>query len=249
VLLGALTMAIAQDRQNAQDRQKSSGTTAATSTDGAAESQLADKKIPDDKKIADKKARARNAPIALPAFTEENEAAALRFVSENHRELSGLLERLKTSSPEEYKRAVRELFRTTEKLAQTKSLDRERYDIELESWKADSEIRLLAAKLTMGDSQDLRSKLRKELVRKNKLQLERLLLEKRRIDQRLKRLEESIEKAQKDQEQLADRQMAELLRNLGKEKPKKVRPSAAVSAKDKGRDRPQRAEQVNPTTP
>src|SRR5262245_8457794 len=72
--------------------------------------------------LPDKKGRSRSAPAAAPPFTPESEAAALKFVGENHRELGALLKQLKASSPEEYKRAIRDLFRTTEKLAQTKSI-------------------------------------------------------------------------------------------------------------------------------
>jgi hypothetical protein len=222
--------AIAQDRRKGQPGQQAAG--GGESTGSVSAEQRSDTDGLLGKKADKKSARPRTTSLPSPVLSAENEAAALQFVSENHQELSGLLERLKTSSPEEYKRALRELFRTSEKLAQTKSLDGERYDIELESWKADSEIRLLAAKLTMGESQELKGKLRNQLVRKNKLQLQRLELEKRRVEQRLKKLEESIAKANKEQDQLADRQMEELLRNV-RQPAKKARPAAAVSTSDK----------------
>jgi len=204
---------------------------------------------------AEKKFRPRSPAGPLPAFTADNEAAALRFVGQHHGELSSLLQYLKTSSPEEYKRAVRELFRTSEKLAQTKSMDEERYQIELESWKIDSEIRLLAAKLTMGDSDDLRAKLRQQVARKNKMQIERLELEKRRAEQRIKKMDESIARLKKEQDQMIDRQMAELLRTVRKERPtKRTRPAASdvsaanASAGDGRRASDRRVEKAEPVT-
>ncbi len=198
--------------------------------------------------LVDKKGRPRNPPGALPVFTPEGEAAALKFVGENHRELAALLKQLKMNSPEEYKRAIRELFRTTEKLAQTKSTDVDRYDLDLEGWKIDSEIRLLAAKLTMGDDEELRGKLRKQFAEKNKLQVQRLELEKRRAEQRLKKIDENIEKLKRDQDQIADRQMTEILRTVRKERPAKRARSAAVGSGEKTdrRDGAERVEKVDP---
>jgi hypothetical protein len=198
--------------------------------------------------LVDKKGRPRNPPGALPVFTPEGEAAALKFVGENHRELAALLKQLKANSPEEYKRAIRELFRTTEKLAQTKSTDVDRYDLDLEGWKIDSEIRLLAAKLTMGDDEELRGKLRKQFAKKNKLQVQRLELEKRRAEQRLKKIDENIEKLKRDQDQIADRQMTEILRTVRKERPAKRARSAAVRSSEKTdrRDGAERVEKVDP---
>jgi hypothetical protein len=207
----------------------------------------------------DKKAgRPRSLPSALPPFTPESEAAALRFVGDNHPELSALLLHLKSSSPKEYQHAIRELSRTTEKLAQTKVADPERYDLELEDWKVDSEIRLLAAKLTMGDDKELRGKLRNQLIRKNKLQLQRLELEKHRAEQRVKKLDANIERLKKEQEQIADRQMAELLHTVRKDRPAKrkqfgVEKAGVDKANDKSgterQEKPQRSERAEPVAP
>ncbi len=197
----------------------------------------------------------------LPAFTAEAEAAALKFVGENHEELASLLKQLKANSQlnansaEEYRRAIRELFRTTEKLTQTKAADAERYELELEGWKIDSEIRLLAAKLTMGDAGELRGKLRQQLMRKNQLQVRRLELDKRRTEQRLKKIDENIERLKREQEQIAERQMSEILRTLRQDKPAKRRGAAVgVSDKDKrgedrrGEDKRGEVEKVEPAT-
>src|SRR5206468_2527102 len=55
------------------------------------------------------------------AVTPEREAAAITFVQRNHAELADLLASLKASQPQEYERAIRDIYRTTERL---KAVDR-----------------------------------------------------------------------------------------------------------------------------
>ena len=54
----------------------------------------------------------------VSGFTEEREAAAMTFVRMNHPELASLLDQLKLNDVAEYQRAIRELFHSSEKLAQ-----------------------------------------------------------------------------------------------------------------------------------
>jgi hypothetical protein len=230
VLVALVAAASGQDRQKARALKDGAATTDA-GQGGKTEQVSGEGSKKPDKKVA----RGRNTPAAQPVLTpeqeQEQEAAALRFVREHHQELAGLLENLKTSNHKEhqteYRQAIRELFRTSEKIAQTKLVDEERYNIELESWKTESEIRLLAAKLTMGDRQDLRGKLRQQFVRKNQLQLQRLELEKRRIEARIDKLKGNLD-------QVSQRQLDDLLRSVRKEKPPRKSRPAAVGSPDKG---------------
>ena len=66
----------------------------------------------------------------LPRFTEEREAAAQFFVRKHLPELQPLLEELKKSNALRYELAIREIFQTTEYLAELKD-DPRRHDLEL----------------------------------------------------------------------------------------------------------------------
>jgi hypothetical protein len=236
LLVPALAAALALGQERADSQRADSQNVGVSRDDTGRENARKPLKEGAKDSLLDKKLRPRGTPGPLPVFTAEGEAAALKFVGENHRELAALLKQLKANSPEEYKRAIRELFRTTEKLAQTKATDLERYELDLEGWKIDSEIRLLAAKLTMGDNEELRGKLRQQFARKSRLQVQRLQLERRRAEQRIKRIDETIEKLTREESQIADRQMDEMLRAVRKEKPLKRRP-AAVSSVEKQKQR------------
>jgi lysyl-tRNA synthetase class I len=85
-------------------------------------------------------------PNSLPRFTEEREAAALYFVKKHLPELLPLLEALKKTSAEAYRRQVREIFHVTELLADIE--DEKRYQLELKIWKAENRAYAVVAKLS-----------------------------------------------------------------------------------------------------
>ena len=72
----------------------------------------------------------------MPGVTRGREAAVMAFVREHHAELADLLLYLKSNQPKEYQLAVRDLFRTSERLAQMQERDFKRYELELALWKA-----------------------------------------------------------------------------------------------------------------
>jgi len=86
-------------------------------------------------------------PKGLQGFTPEREAAALTFVRAHHPELAELLDRLKTRRPQEYQKAIRELFRASERLAQSQEQAPQRYEMELSEWKLQSRVQLLVARM------------------------------------------------------------------------------------------------------
>ena len=77
----------------------------------------------------------------------EREAAALAFVRENHPELADLLEQLKAMKPDQYERAINELWQVSRTLANYKKNEKRRYQPALDVWKARSRAELLAAQL------------------------------------------------------------------------------------------------------
>ena len=98
----------------------------------------------------------RSRPSSLP-LTPEREAAAITFVRQHHAELVDLLNQLKETKPAEYQAAIRELFQTSERLAQLREQDPQRYELELDAWKTKSRIRLLAARSTMSGDMSLKT--------------------------------------------------------------------------------------------
>jgi hypothetical protein len=92
------------------------------------------------------------APVPLPRFTEEREAAALHFVKKHLDELLPLLENLKRTNPNGYQHEVREIFQVTELLADLQDEPR-RHELELKVWIAENKAHVLVGKLATPDAE------------------------------------------------------------------------------------------------
>lgn len=178
------------------------------------------------KPAAKKDAKAKTAP----AITPEREAAVLTFVQRNHAELAELLSYLRTSQPEEYDRAVRELFRTTERLGQVQERDPLQYDLEVAAWTAQSRVQVLAAKLKMGSSDELIKQLREALGAQNESKLALLKHERKKVADRLGKIDADIVRFESDRDNVIDRQLKLLTRAVAEDRPVKVGAKAAAKS-------------------
>jgi len=140
------------------------------------------------------KAPAKVARTELPAFTKEREAAALTFVRTHHGELGDLLVRLKQHNRMEYEKAIRELFRASERLAQMQEKNPARYETDLQHWKLNSRIQILAARLAMADDPAVRRELREVLAEQAELKRQQLQAERDRMAFRLEEINRELQK-------------------------------------------------------
>jgi len=163
-----------------------------------------------------KEAKSR-APLAI---TPAREAAVLAFVQRNHAELADLLGYLKNSQPDEYERAVKEIFRTTERLRQIQERDEVQYELEVAVWTAQSQVQLLAAKLKMSSSDELLKELRDALGVQNDAKLALLKHDRQRFADRLAKIHADIARFENDRESMIDRQLKLLVRTAGEGRPK-----------------------------
>ncbi|MFO0902098.1 MAG: hypothetical protein U0939_03810 [Pirellulales bacterium] len=162
-------------------------------------------------------AKARKAAAAGDAaVTPEREAAVQKFVQQHHPELSGLLESLKGSNEKEYHRAVRDLYRVTERLAQYYGRDDERYNLELKLWQTQSRLDLLAARLKMSESDELRHQVRQSLEEVYGLRQSLLRLERDRAAERVKKLDAQIQTLDASRDEFLERQLQTLASKSGK---------------------------------
>ena len=167
---------------------------------------------------AKKEAKARPAV----AVTPEREAAVMTFVQRNHAELADLLVYLRASQPEEYERAIKEIFRTTERLAAIQERDPLQYDLEIAAWTAQSRVQLLAAKLRMGSSDELVKQLRAALQVQNAAKIALLKHERQRAADRLERIESDITRLEAGRDDIVDKQLKLLTRAAVEGRPAKA---------------------------
>ena len=153
------------------------------------------------------------AKAKLPVtVTPEREAAVLTFIQRNHAELADLLAHLKENQPEAYEQAVRELFRTTERLAQIQERDPLQYELELAVWKAQSRVQLVSARMKMAVTEDLKKELREALAVQSDARLALLKHQRQQASERLTKLDADIARFEKDREKVIDRQLQLLTR-------------------------------------
>lgn len=148
-------------------------------------------------------------------ITPEREAAAFKFAELHHPELQDLLTLLKQSAKSEYKRAVLEIHRVSERLARMKENAPERYELELNLWKVRSRLNLLLAALPMAEdpAQSLREA-RELLQQKQQLEEELLVQEIDKTRERLQRMEESLRHLQSERQEALERQLERLSRQV-----------------------------------
>src|SRR6266700_2080015 len=132
-------------------------------------------------------------PVERAPLTPEREAAAITFVRQHHAELVDLLNQLKETKPAEYQTAIRELFQTSERLAQLREQDPQRYDLELDAWKTKSRIQLLAARSTMSGDKSFEDQLHAALAQQADIRLRLMKLERDRVAERLQKLDKGID--------------------------------------------------------
>ncbi len=178
--------------------------------------------------------KARKGGLGEPAaaVTPEREAAVMKFVEQHHPELAALLDSLKSRNSNEYQRAVRDLFRVSERLAQFFGRDPQRYELELRLWQSQSRMDLLAARLKMSASQELQTQLQQSLDEHFSLRQSLLRLERDRAADRLRKLDEQLQTLDASRDELLDRQLKQLV-GKPKQPPKTKGTSAAGSTKVK----------------
>lgn len=147
-------------------------------------------------------------------MTPEREAAAITFVRQHHVELVDLLNQLKDTKPAEYQTAIRELFQTSERLAQLREQDPPRYELELEAWKVKSRIQLLVARSTMSADKSLEEQLHSLLTKQADIRLSLLKLDRDRVAERLKKLDKGIEDYQRVEATEVQRQFERLIKRV-----------------------------------
>jgi hypothetical protein len=163
--------------------------------------------------------------MRLP-IAPEREAAALTFVQRNHPELGELLAYLKTSQPEEYQRAIRDLARVVERLGAIQERDPLQYDLEVALWTAQSRVQLLTARLKMGSSDELVRQLREALGAQMDARLALLHHERSKAAERLARLDGEIAMRESQREAMIQRQMEALLASAASPSASATSPSA-----------------------
>ena len=146
-----------------------------------------------------------------PEEIERREKAALAFANKHHPALEKLLRQLRGMDENEYNKAIRELYRVSERLDQLEKRNPIYYQNQLDLWKASSSATLLAARLQLnpGD-ENLREKLRLALQLKLDTQKRIYEDELQRAEVRVSRIKENLSRLEREGPQMIERQIHQL---------------------------------------
>jgi len=197
-----------------------------------AQKSVAETKSPAEQKLAEEK-RLANEEAALKRKTE-----LLAFAEEHDPQLRTLLEMLETKRPKQFRQALVNLARDTERLSGLQTRDPERYELELRQWKNSQRIQILSARLTLqGNKPEARDELKKLLARRTEIRQESLQLELRRARERVAKLEEQTSKLAKPTEGELEEQVEQILARA------KKTGSATPAVPPANTDRPSKGDQ------
>src|SRR5436305_1545128 len=85
--------------------------------------------------------------VGASFLTADEEQQALGFARSQHPELVPLLERLREDDPNEYRKALTDLYRAQQKLHRMADQNPERHSLSLALWNVQSRINLLTARM------------------------------------------------------------------------------------------------------
>lgn len=125
--------------------------------------------------------------------TSAVQKAVVEFASQHHPELGQLLASLRRHDRSQFNKAVLDLNLTVERLARTQARSPERYQLDLDAWKLDSRIQLLAARMSMDDSPKLQTELKQLIEQRLEVRALQWEQERERLRARIDKLDKSIE--------------------------------------------------------
>ncbi len=184
----AITVALCHAAPAAPQQIRTSKDADKKATAARADKRSSDSPTNDSKKKDDRAAARKTHPM-----TDEQQALALKFAREHHRELLPLLNRLRNSRPEEYQRALRDLHSAATRFGRLRErLSEAGYQRQLELWKLDSRIRLQLARWAVTQDEKLKAEIHNLIVARQSLRRDQYTQERDRLTERLKRINELL---------------------------------------------------------
>lgn len=174
-----------------------------------------------------------------PASKQESDAA-IKFATEHHADLAVLLRQLRDTDQPGFSRALEEVTADMKRLERVRERSPQRYQHELESWKLDSQARLLMARWVVSRDQDLQRQVRSLLKQRRELKTQLLTAEKARLSERLEVVNKQLEDSTRNPDQAVDDEWRLMARKAG------VKSSPPASDKVKITDKPKTTDKAKP---
>lgn len=165
--------------------------------------------------------------------SEADRKAAMEFATQHHPELARLLEQLEKSRPNEFARAIRDLNKQLQQLEITREKNPTRYDAQLESWKLESQIRVLTARWSLSRDAELEAQIRGLLKQRREAKMAQLKADKERLLEQQRKIDEQLTALSDPMDSQVDKEWEQLAKKAGNPKNSGKKASGAPVAADK----------------
>jgi len=145
-----------------------------------------------------------------PSLTADEEQQALGFARSQHPELVPLLERLREDNPNEYRKALTDLYRAEQKLHRMADQNPKRYALALGLWNVQSRINLLAARMVREPDGTHDDTLKSLLTERRQLRIEMLQLDRTKAAERVANLDGQLNQLQQDPDGDIEKELSKL---------------------------------------
>jgi len=177
-----------------------------------------------------------------PSLTADAEQQALGFARSQHPELVPLLERLRDDNPNEYRKALTDLYRAQQKLHRMADQNPERYAIALGLWNVQSRINLLAARMVREADGAHDDTLKSLLAERRQLRIELVELDRTKTAERLSNLDAQLNQLRQDPHGDIEKELSKLKQNASNqaraEKIRREKAKANLAPNQKQKEKP-----------
>jgi hypothetical protein len=157
----------------------------------------------------------------------------MEFATQHHPELARLLEQLEKSRPNEFVRAIRDLNKQLQQLEITREKNPTRYDAQLESWKLESQIRVLTARWSLSRDAELETQVRGLLKQRREAKMAQLKADKERLLEQQRKIDEQLTALSDPMDAQVDKEWEQLAKKAGNPKNSGKKASGPPAAADK----------------
>lgn len=159
--------------------------------------------------------------------------AAMAFATEHHPELARLLEQLEKSRPHEFARAMKDLNQQLLQLERTREKNPIRYEAQLESWKLESQIRVLTARWSLSRDAELETQIRSLLKQRRETKIAQLKADKERLIEQQRKIDEQLTALSDPMDSQVEKEWEQLSKKAGLPKVGSKKSTGAAAAAEK----------------
>ena len=141
----------------------------------------------------------------------ERKRVLMSFVDEHHPDLKRLLGLLEEKKPEQFRKAIKTLSRSYDRLQTVKKRDPEKYEIGLKLWKIHSRIEYVGAQIALNGPEKFEERLTNLLRQHEEVKAQLLRLDIRQQEERLKKMRTNLSESRDNRDATIEKKRTQII--------------------------------------